>query len=157
MTRLAALMLLWLPACSKNPSPTAVGATVLDWKLSQSDRVSIRSAKRSEPSKKSVAFTAEPSKDTKVQLALDVELATVTFEEDGQQTTHTAPVALSGKVVDGADFTLGPAACQGPHYQLAAPGQAPREMVLMCTLRAKKPNVDALITVTLYGDGRVER
>lgn len=146
------LLVLVLSACPKKAEGTAAGTRVIDWKLAQSDRESIRSATTAEVVKKEVPFTSHPTKDSTVVLTLRLETATVTFTEDGKPTTHTAPISVSADVVEGGGYTFGATQCSGPHYQLAAPGEAPREMLLQCSVRVKKSDADVLVSFTARGD-----
>lgn len=145
-----------LCACPKKPEGTAAGTRVIDWKLAQSDRESIRGATTAEVAKKDVPFTAHPTPDSTVVLALHLEVATVTFTEDGKPATHTAAISVSADVTENGGYSFGTPQCAGPHYQLAAPGEAPREMMLMCNVRVKKSDADVLISFTVRGDGKVE-
>ncbi|MCB9578289.1 MAG: hypothetical protein H6717_14790 [Polyangiaceae bacterium] len=150
------LVAILTPACSKSgPTPTTKGSSVLSWKLADSDRVAIRSAVTSNASTKHVSYVAHPTSDTSVALALDVETATVAFKEDGKDVTHTAPIKLEAKASDPAGFALGPASCKGPHYQLAAPGAAPRAMVLTCYVHARRSQGDVGFQLYVYGDGTI--
>jgi hypothetical protein len=145
--------LLMIGACSRSSGPSA---PVIDWALDRSDRASIRTARQSDQTTRAFAFEVHPTADTAVELWLTIGLATVTFQEDGREVTHSAPVSLSAGVVDDGGFALGPADCRGPHYPLTDQGDAQQSlMMLMCTVKARRPNVDGLFTLVVAGDGRV--
>ena len=156
-TAIAASICLTALSCSKsNPNPTPNGTTVSSWELARSDRAAIRGARTSDAATKKLAYVAHPTDDTAVELALELETATVVFEEDGKEVTHAAPIKLRVDVVDNGDFTIGEGKCMGPHYALAAPGQAPRDMILHCVFKATKPSYDVSFTIYAYGDGRID-
>lgn len=156
MKHTVALALAVLGCQPSNPNPTAAGTTILSWELAQSDRETIRSAKLSETTVKDFDYEAHPTDDTTVVVAVHLETATTVFTEAGEQVTHRTPVKLSLKLVGGADFTLGNGRCMGPHYKLAAPGEAPRDMILHCIVKAKKPRYDVSFTIYAYGDGTID-
>ena len=151
--------LLLVAACSKNnPDATLVGTQILDWQLAQSDRETIRQAAASSVKAQDIDYVAHPTDDTEVKLKVHLETATVKFEEGGRQVTHTAPIKLSVVVVDNGNFTLklSDRNCAGPHYQLAAPGDAPDEMLMDCYFHAKKPNYDVGFFIFAYGAGKID-
>lgn len=153
---LLALFAVGAAGCSKkNENPTAAGTSILAWELAQSERASIRTAKTSDVKVQEVDYTAHPTEDTAVKVKVHLETATVVFEEDGKEVTHTAPIKLGLTLVDGADYTLDDGRCMGPNYKLAAPGEAPRDMLLHCTVNATKPNAQVNITIYAYGDGTI--
>lgn len=159
ISRIAAIASLCalVAGCSKsNPDATPNGTTVLSWTLDQSDRASIRSAKQSERSVKDIDYVAKPTDDTEIKLAVHLETATVVFAEDEAEVTHTAPIKLEVKVSDNGDYTLHDGKCMGPNYELAAPGEAPRDMILHCVVKARKPGADVGFTLYAYGDGRID-
>jgi hypothetical protein len=156
MKQIVVLALVVVGCHRSNPNPTAPGTTVLAWELAQSDRETIRSAKLSESTSKDLDYVAHPTDDTTVKVAIHLETATTVFSEAGEEVNHRAPVKLSVKLVDGADFTLGNGTCMGPHYKLAAPGAAPRDMILHCIVKAKKPSYDVSFTIYAYGDGTID-
>ena len=151
------VVLFAVTACTKhNSNPTPAGTVVLDWKLAQADREPIRAAKTTDVQTKDVEYIAHPTDDTNVKLQVHLETATVAFEEAGSQVTHRAPIALVVKVVDGNDFTIGNGKCGGPNYQLAAPGEAPRDMLMDCRFKATKPSFDVGFMIFTYADGRID-
>lgn len=151
------LLAVVLTGCPKKEATvTAVGARVVDWKLAQSDRESIRIAPTSDVISQQKQLTSHPTNDSTVVLKVSAEFATVTFSEDGKDVTHSAPVSLTAEVVEGGGYTFGAVNCSGPHYQLAAPGETPREMLLQCSVRVKKADADVLINLTARGDGTLE-
>ncbi len=151
----------WVTLClvgctKKNENPTPAGATILSWELSQSDRESMRSAKLADVKVQDLEYTAHPTDDSSVKVKVHLETATVVFVEAGSENTHSSPTKLSLTLVDGADYTLDRGKCMGPHYKLAAPGEAPREMILHCIVKATKPNADVSFSFYAYGDGRID-
>lgn len=148
---------LCLVGCTKkNEHPTPAGASILAWDLSQAYRVSIRSAKTSDVKIQDLDYTAHPTDDSSVKVKVHLETATVVFTESGREVTHTSATRIELTLVDGADYTLGNGKCMGPHYKLAAPGDAPRDMILHCIVKATKPNDDVSFTIYAYGDGTID-
>jgi hypothetical protein len=156
MTRIALLLALIACGSDKNDNPTKPGSVVLTWTLAESDRLSIRSAKQADAKSQELDFAEAVDVDKKVPVKVKVtlETATVTFEEDGKQVEHRAPVNVKITAVDANDFTLTNAKCMGPHYDMQLPPG--RDMILHCTVRAKKPKYDLLLTVYAYGDGHID-
>lgn len=146
-----------LVACSKkNENPTKAGASILAWELKDAERESIRAAKTSDAKVADVDYTAKLTDDSRVKVKVHLETATVVFAEGGQEVTHASPIKLGVTLVDGADYTLAPGKCMGPDYKLAAPGEAPRDMILLCTVKATKPNTEASFMIYAYGDGTID-
>lgn len=150
--------LLALAACAseKNDNPTKTGTVVLDWQLADSERVSIRTAKQTDSKTQILDYEDAVDFDKKlpVKVKVFVETATVTFEEDGKQVEHRAPVKVTVTAVDANDFTLANGRCRGPHYDMHLPPG--RDMTLHCTVDAKKPRYDVDLTIYAYGDGRID-
>ncbi len=151
---------LWVALClagctKKNENPTAAGASILSWDLSQAERVSIRTAKTSDVKVQDVEYIATAGGDP-IKMKVHLETATVVFSEADAERTHASPIKLGVTVVDGADYTFSNAKCMGPDYKLAAPGEAPRDMILFCTVKAKKPNADVGFMIYAYGDGTID-
>ena len=150
------VVLVVLVACTqKNTNPTPAGTTILSWDLTQSDREAMRSAKLGDVKVKDIDYTAMAA-DTPVNVKLHVETATVVFTEGGAERTHTSPTKMQITLADGKDFTFSGGRCMGPHYKLAAPGDAPRDMILHCTVKATKPSYDVSLTIFAYGDGTID-
>ena len=151
--------LLVVAACSKNnPNATKPGTQILDWKLEQSDRETIRHAATSEVKVQDIDYVAHPTEDTDIKLKIHLETATVTYQEAGQQEKHAAPIKLSIVVVDNGNFTVKESTqkCSGPHYQLGAPGEAPHEMLMNCYFHATKPNYDVGFHIYAWGAGKID-
>jgi hypothetical protein len=149
--------LLTTGACGpkSNPSPSPSGATVIDWRLAQSDRDAIRQAATSDVKVFDREYTAHPTNDTAVKLMVHLESATVVFREADEQVSHHAPIALTVKVLDGGDFTFGKVTCMGPHYKLSDPETGPLDMLLHCYTHATKPSYDVGFTMYAYADGTI--
>jgi hypothetical protein len=156
MTRFALLLALVACGPEKNAHPTKAGTEFLHWELATSDRETIRAAKQTDVKSQTLDYTALLAGEEKLPFKVKVQLetATVTFEEAGKQVEHRAPVKLSLTVVDGNDFTLSNAKCGGPHYNMELPPG--RDMILHCTAHAKKPRYDIGFTFYAYGDGRID-
>ena len=149
------LPLLVLAACSHaNKDATPVGAKVFDWDATKSDRAAIKTAQFTDikPIDRSETVTACGG-DIKIKLKLHMETGTATYDEGGSHMQVPALHALTATVEDGADFTFAPGKCEGPNYELTAPGQAPHYTLLDCHARVNKPNNDCLIYLQLKGDG----
>jgi hypothetical protein len=156
MTKLALVSLLVLAACTKNPDATTPGTTVIAWQLADSDRSSIRAAKLTDVKTQTFTHDAHPTKDTTVKVEVTLETATVTFEEDGKQVVHRAPTKLAVKAIDAGGFTLSKSkgGCMGPHYDMNLPPSL--DMILHCTISAKKPRYDVGFWLYAYGDNRID-
>lgn len=150
------LLALALAACSSdaNPDATKPGATVLEWQLADSDRESIRAAKISDSKTSEHAFESEVTDGAKIKVNVELETATVEFEEDGKVVTHAAPVKLKIEAVDAAGFTLSPLRCMGPHYTMDLPPA--HDMILQCYVKVTKPRTDVSFVVYAYGDGHID-
>ena len=146
-------------ACSKNnPDATPAGTQILDWKLEQSDREAIRHAATSDVKAQDIDYVAHPTDDTEIKLKIHLETATVSYQEAGTEQKHTAPIKLSIVVVDNGNFTIKESTrkCGGPHYQLAAPGELPLEMLMDCTFHATKPRFDVGFMIYAWGSGKID-
>jgi hypothetical protein len=151
------LVALCLAGCTKkNENPTPSGANILAWDLSQAERESVRAAKTSDVNVQDIDYTAHPTEDTSVKVKIHLETATIVFNEGGGERTHSSPIKIGMTLVDGADYTLDRGKCMGPHYKLAAPGEAPRDMILHCIVKATKPNAQVSFTIYAYGDGKID-
>lgn len=152
------VLLLALAACGpgKNANPTKAGTVVLDWKLADSDRASIRTASLSDTKTQTIDYTTyvDPENKTSVKLKIVLETSTVRFGEEGAQREHRAPTKVTVSVIDANDFTLANGKCMGPHYDMGLPPG--RDMILHCTLGADKPHWDVGVTFMAYGDGRLD-
>ena len=154
MTKLAPCLLL-LAACSpSNANPSPPGTNVLHWQLGDSDRTEIRTARQTDTKTTTLAYEAHPTDDTSIKLNVTLDTATVTFGDPGKEVTHSAPTRLVLTVADAGDFTLSAPKCMGPHYDMALPPS--RDMILHCTVKAKKPRYDVGFTIYAYGDGRID-
>lgn len=151
-----ALLVTTLAACSSdaNPDATKPGATVLEWELADSDRESLRAAKISEVAASQHAYQGVLSNGVEVKVNVQLETATVEFEEDGKLVTHAAPVKLKIEAVDAAGFTLSLQRCMGPHYTMDLPPA--HDMILHCYVKATKPRTDVSFVVYAYGDGHID-
>lgn len=156
MTRIALLLALVACGSDKNDNPTKPGSVVLSWDLNESDRLSIRTAKQTDA--KSHELDVEQAVDFEKKFPIKVkvafETATITFDEDGKQVEHRAPVKVKITAIDAKEFTLTNAKCMGPHFDMNLPPG--RDMVLHCLVHAKKPKYDVRLTIFAYGDGRID-
>src|SRR5688500_14359991 len=125
-----------LVGCTKkNENPTPSGANILAWDQTQAERESIRTAKTSDVKVQGLECAAQPAEDTAGKVKVRLETATVVMTEDGKEVTHAAPIKLGLTLVEGADYTFSDGKCFGPHYKLAAPGEAPHDMILHCIVK----------------------
>jgi len=143
------------PAPAPSPVATPHGTPVLSWELKQSDRASIRTGLAFEPRRMSMSYVARPTPDTSVTLAIELTSARVTFSEDNEPVTHTAPIKLDVRVLDSGGYKFERVRCMGPHYQLAAAGQTPEEMLMHCWFRVTKPNANVGFTIYAWGNGTI--
>jgi hypothetical protein len=156
--KLWCLALVALVGCKdKNANPTAAGAVVLDWKLADSDRTTIRNAKVEDVKSQDIDWVDQPTDDTQVKLKLHVETAKVTYDEDGKTMSLPAPVVVKATVVDAGDFTFSKPSCGGPHYPMGAPGEMPTNTLLQCRISTHKPRYEVGISFEIDGSGKVER
>ena len=139
-----------------NYAVTPNGTTILSWRLEHSDRESIRTATSNNTRITDFEHVAHPTKDTSVVLLVELFTGRVSFSEDNETVTHTAPMKLDVRVLDHGGYRIDRVRCMGPHYQLAAPGEAPEEMMLMCDFRAWKPGANVGFTITAWGRGAIE-
>lgn len=135
---------------------TPNGTSILSWQLDQSDRASIRNATASETRLTDIEHVAHPTKDSSVVVLVELVTGRVAFSEDNETVIHTAPMKLDVRVLDHGGYLIDRPRCTGPHYQLAAPGEAPEEMVLICDFKATKPGANVGFTVNAWGRGAVE-
>ena len=134
---------------------TPNGTSILSWTLEQSDRESIRAATSNQIQQTDFEHVAHPTKDTSVVLLVELVTGRVVFVEDNVTVTNTAPMKLDVRVLDHGGYLIDRPRCIGPHYQLAAPGEAP-EMVLTCDFKAWKPGANVAFTITASGRGAIE-
>lgn len=151
---MAFLVALSVAGC-KNKDATASGASVLAWDTGKSTRASFAKVVVGARRAKDVTLVAHPFEGAAIKLRAHVETADVTFEEDGKPQKFDAPVSIAVTVDDANDFTLGGGKCDGPDFQLAAPGAAPKEMIVQCRIKATKPNADVGVSFEVWGDGKV--
>jgi hypothetical protein len=146
-----------LVGCTKkNENPTPAGTTILAWDRTQSERETIRSGTMSDAKTHDFEYTGYPIDDVAVKVKVHLETATVVFTHDDKETIHTTPTKISLVLVDGADFTLHDGKCWGPHFKLGAPGEAPRDLILHCIVKATKPNASVSFSFYAYGNGTMD-
>lgn len=137
----------------KNKNPTPVGTAVVTWDHTQSDRASMKTAKIGAHKLVNQVVAMKMVDGSTVKLEITAGVAPVTLHEDGVDKAYHAPVKVTAKVIDGADFTFDRPKCAGPHYQMGSP--TPPEMLLDCTLHATKPDAELMLAFDVFGDGRM--
>ena len=148
------VLALVLVSCGdKNENPTPLGTVVIQWDHTQSERASMKTAQIGARKSSNISHTSKMFDGSTVTLGIALVTAPVTFVEDGVTKEYLAPVLVSAKLDKNADFTFAEGACKGPHYQMARP--TPREMIVECRARARKPSADLVLAFDVYGDGRV--
>ena len=149
------LILLAVVGCShSNKDATPAGAKVIEWTAAKSSRPAFQTATFEGATPKDATITVKVCADD-VKLALHVVSGTAKYKEADQAMAMIAPSEVTATVVDGKDFTFGSGKCDGPNYELTAPGTPPKFTILDCHLHATKPNNDCAPMFQLKGDGTV--
>ncbi len=131
---------------------TPAGTVLVTWDAKQSTRPAIRVAAIGGHVVKDVTYTAHPTPESTVTLAIHVETAPVTLVEDGKRLDRVAPVAVTVTATDSDGFRIGPGKCTGPDYGLDG-----ADMMLMdCAFKATKPKTDVGFMFDVYSDGTVD-
>jgi hypothetical protein len=143
-------------ACSssKSENATSKGAKVIEWDASKSTRPAFKAATFENRTNRDDVIAVKVCAD-EVKLKLHIETATAKYEEAGKPMEIGAIASLTATVEDGKGFELTNGRCDGPNYQLTAPGTMPGHTILDCMFKAKKPNNDCAPMFQLKGDGTV--
>jgi hypothetical protein len=152
MKHLALVMFLVACSGSKSENATAKGAKVIEWDASKSTRPAFKSATFTDRVTRDDVITVKACAD-ELKLKLHLESGTAKYTEAGTEMSIVAPAALTLTVEDGKGFELTKGACDGPNYQLTAPGAAPGYTITDCHFHATKPNNDCASMFQLKGDG----
>ena len=131
---------------------TPAGTVLVTWDAKQSTRTAMRTAAVGGHVVKDVAYTAHPTPESAVILAIHVETAPVTLVEDGKRVDRVAPVALTVTATDSDGFRIGPGTCTGPDYGL----DGGAKMLMDCAFKATKPKNDVGFMFDVYSDGSVD-
>ena len=133
---------------------TPKGTKVIEWEASKSDREAFRAATFANKTTRDDAITVKACADD-LKLKLHVESGTATYTEADHPMTIVAPAAITLTVEDGKGFEITKGKCDGPNYELTAPGTAPGFTITDCHLKAVKPNNECAPFFQLKGDGSV--
>ncbi len=147
---IVAFLVVAASACDSNKNATPKDAKVLEWTLAKTTRASMKDATLTNKATKDLVINDAA---TGVKLSLKLETATAKFNEGGKDVEHDAIVGLTATATNPNEFTLVDRGCDGPNHQLAAPGAAPRAMILDCRIKADKPKFDGFVSFQLLGDG----
>ncbi|HUS28294.1 MAG TPA: hypothetical protein VMZ53_07290 [Kofleriaceae bacterium] len=152
--RIMALVVLLVAACGSKKSDNAApkGAKVIEWDATKSSRATYKTATFDNRVTRDDIISVKACAD-EIKLKLHVDTATAKYTEDGKPVEIVALASLTATVEDGKGFELTNGACDGPNYQLTAPGEPPGYTILDCHFKAKKPNNDCAPMFQLKGDG----
>jgi hypothetical protein len=152
--RTIAIVVVCLAACGNKSSEHAnpKGAKVIDWSASTSTRDAFKTATFENKSTRDDVIEVKTCADT-VKLKLHLELATAKYTEAGTAMSIGSITALTATVEDGKGFEFSKGACDGPNYELTAPGTMPGFTILDCHLHAEKPNNSCAPMFQLKVDG----
>ena len=148
------LVLAILGCSNSNKNATPKGTKVIDWDASKSDREAFKTASFDGKKPADQMIDVKACADA-IKLQLHYETATAKYQEAGTAVEIAAFASLTATVVDGKDFTLSASKCDGPNYDLGAPGQAPSYTILDCHFKATKPNNECAPMFQIKGDGTI--
>jgi hypothetical protein len=145
---------LCLVACSgsKSRNATPAGTKIIEWDASKSTRAAFKTATFDNRTTRDESITTKVCDDD-VKLKLHAESATAKYTEEGAPVEIVALAALTITVEDGKGYQITKASCDGPNYQLTAPGTPPGYTILDCHFKATKPNHECAPFLQLKGDG----
>jgi len=149
------LLVAALAACQANKDATPVGTKVLDWDTSKTTRPAFKTATFDGKQVKDQSMTFAVMDTDQVKLKVHLETATAKYQEDTSAMQLGVITAISATVEDGKDYTFSAGGCEGPNYELTAPGQAPGYSILDCRIAANKPHVQAFVVFDMKGDGTI--
>ena len=152
MMRMLALVVC-LVACSKaSKNATPKGTKVIEWDASKSDREAYRTATFENRKSLDKDITVKVCADD-VKLKLHVETATAKYTEAGTAMEIGSLTSLTATVEDGKGYELTNGKCEGPNYELTAPGATPGFTILDCHMKGTKPSNDCAPFFQIKGDG----
>jgi hypothetical protein len=147
------VLILCLPACNPNSENAAAkGAKVIEWDASRSTRPAFKTATFDGKATREDVISVKVCAD-EVKLKLRLETGTAKYTEAGDATRIGAIAALTATVEDGKGFEIVKGACDGPNYQLTAPGTPPGYTILDCHFHGTKPKNECDVMFQLKGDG----
>lgn len=149
-------LLLLMIGCHKSASEhaTAKGTAVIEWNAAKSTRPAFKTATFENRATHTSVIEVKACADS-VKLKLTFETATAKYAEADQPMAIGALSSLVATVEDGKGFELANGGCDGPNYELTAPGTPPNVTILDCHFHATKPNNDCAALFQLGGDGQL--
>jgi len=143
-----------LAACGSSKSENAQpkGAKVIEWDASKSTREAFRTATFDNKTTRDDVIEVKTCAD-QVKLKLHLEMATAKYTEATSNMQIGSIIALTASLEDGKGFEFTKGTCDGPNYELTAPGTAPGFTILDCHMKAVKPNNECAPFFQLKGDG----
>ena len=91
--------------------------------------------------------------DEELKLKLHLDVGTAKYTEADQAMSLPAISQLGAMLEEGKGFQITNGGCDGPNYNLGAPGTPPTQTILDCHFHATKPNSDCAVMFQLAGDG----
>ena len=147
-----AMVLLVIGCHGASKNATAKGAHLIVWESSMSTRPAFKGATFADHTSRDDVIAVKAC-DEEVKIKLHLDLGTAKYTEADQAMSLPAISQLGAMLEDGKGFQITNGGCDGPNYNLGAPGTPPTQTILDCHFHATKPNSDCAVMFQLAGDG----